>query len=94
MVSLYYRDSQAAIICYDVTNGSTVEGVNYWIEQMKKHTDQENFVSALVGNKLDALEAKPRMVKKEQVEAIAEENGMILCETSALTGTGIQELFF
>jgi hypothetical protein len=29
------------------------------------------------------------MVEKEQVEAIAEENGMILCETSALTGTGI-----
>ena len=56
---------------------------------MKKHTNQENFVSALVGNKLDALEAKPRMVEKEQVEAIAEENGMILCETSALTGTGI-----
>ena len=34
MVSLYYRDAQAAIIFYDVTNESSLESVNYWIEQM------------------------------------------------------------
>ena len=34
MVSLYYRDAQAAIIFYDVTNESSLESVNYWIDQM------------------------------------------------------------
>ncbi len=34
MVSLYYRDAQAAIVFYDVTNESSLDSVNYWIDQM------------------------------------------------------------
>ena len=93
MVSIYYRDAQAAVICYDVTQQDSLESVNYWIEQMQKHTKPEKFVSALAGNKIDALDVKPRMVSREEVEAIADKNGMILCDTSAKTGEGVQELF-
>ncbi len=38
MVSLYYRDAQAAIIFYDVTNESSIDSVNYWIDQMQRNT--------------------------------------------------------
>ena len=31
MVSLYYRDAAAAIICYDVTDDISFESVSYWI---------------------------------------------------------------
>jgi len=34
------------------------------------------------------------MVSREEIETIADKNGMILCDTSAKTGEGIQELFF
>lgn len=61
---------------------------------MQKNTQPEKFVSALAGNKIDALTTKPRMVSKDEIEVIAETHGMILCETSAKTGEGISDLFF
>ena len=94
MVSLYYRDAQAAIIFYDVTNESSLESVNYWIDQMQRNTQSDRFVSALAGNKIDTLETKPRMVSREEIETIADKHGMVICDTSAKTGEGIQELFF
>ena len=93
MVNIYYRDAQAAVICYDVTQSDSLESVNYWIDQMQKNTNPQSFVSALVGNKIDALESKPRMFDKEEVETIADKNGMILSDTSAKTGEGVQDLF-
>lgn len=52
MVSLYYRDAHAALICYDVTNEYSIDSVTYWIEQMRNSTNKD-FVFALVGNKVD-----------------------------------------
>jgi len=34
MVSLYYRDAAAAIICYDVKDEKSFESVHYWVNEM------------------------------------------------------------
>jgi Ras-related protein Rab-5C len=67
MVSLYYRDAAAAIICYDVTDEASFESVSYWIQEMERNTNQDVFVMALAGNKIDAVteDGKKKAVSSE-----------------------------
>jgi Ras-related protein Rab-5C len=53
MVSLYYRDSQAAIICFDVTEEQSFHSTQYWVDEMRKNNTCEGFVLVLAGNKCD-----------------------------------------
>ena len=53
MVSLYYRDAAAAIICYDIGDEKSFQSVHFWINEMINNNDKEEFVMALAGNKSD-----------------------------------------
>ena len=53
MVSLYYKDAAAAIICFDLTDADSFQGVDYWIGEMVEKNNIEDFVMALAGNKCD-----------------------------------------
>ena len=59
-MSLYYRDADAALICFDLSNAKTFESVEYWIGEMEKNcnNDRTNFVLAMAGNKCDIDEEK------------------------------------
>lgn len=60
---------------------------------MQANCNSDSFVMALVGNKIDALDKKARMVDPEQIKQLSIERNMILSETSARTGVGVSELF-
>ena len=53
MVSLYYRDAAAAIICYDLSDDKSFTSVHFWINEMVNNNDKDDFVMALAGNKCD-----------------------------------------
>ncbi len=55
MINMYYRDAIGAIICYDLTNEASFKSVEYWVNEMKANTtaDQDGFIMALAGNKVD-----------------------------------------
>ena len=53
MVSLYYRDAAAAIICYDLTDEKSFNSVHFCINEMINNNDKEDFVMVLAGNKCD-----------------------------------------
>jgi len=55
MINMYYRDAIGAIICYDLANEASFKSVEYWVNEMKANTtaDQDGFVMALAGNKVD-----------------------------------------
>ena len=53
LVSMYYRDAVAAVICYDLTNERSFESVSYWTNEMQQKNNMSNFVIALAGNKCD-----------------------------------------
>ena len=53
LVSMYYRDAVAALICYDVTNERSFESVGFWTNEMQQKNNMSNFVIALAGNKCD-----------------------------------------
>ena len=61
MVSLYYKDASAAIICFDLTDDDSFTGVDYWIDEMTEKNNSEEFVMALAGNKCD-IELSQRQV--------------------------------
>ena len=53
MLSMYYRDAIAAIICYDCTNELSFKSVDYWTNEMKQKNNMSNFIISLSANKCD-----------------------------------------
>ena len=92
MTNLYYRDAQVAILTYDITNESSFQGIEFWIEELKYKVENENMLLYLVGNKSD-VSNEERKISKEKGKKFAEDNNMIFFETSAKTGEGVKELF-
>ena len=92
MVSLYYRDAAAAIICYDLTEDKSFTSVHFWINEMINNNDKDEFVLALAGNKCD-IDPAQRKITAGMAESLCQKHNMIMSETSAKTGEGIQELF-
>ena len=86
MTNLYFRDSDAAIICYDVGNAMSYESVNYWANQMENNCNrgENNYVLALAGNKCDIEEGRKQVTMKEATE-LSRSIKMVFYETSAKT---------
>lgn len=53
LVSMYYRDAVAAIICYDISNERSFQSVNYWTNEMQQKNNVDNFIIGLAANKCD-----------------------------------------
>ena len=92
MTNLYYRDAQVAILTYDVTNEESLEGLNYWLNELNDKVEIDDMILCLVGNKND-VDASQKVVSTSKGKAFAEEHNMIFFETSAKTGAGVKELF-
>lgn len=94
MVSLYYKDAAAAIICYDMSDEKSFNAVYYWINEMlnNNNTDSDSFVLALCGNKSDVDPALKKISFQSAAE-LAKKHNMILAECSAKTGEGVQQMF-
>ena len=43
LVSMYYRDAVAAIICYDLSSPESFESVNYWVNEMQDKNNVGKF---------------------------------------------------
>ncbi|KAH0787589.1 ras-related protein RABB1b [Histomonas meleagridis] len=86
----YYRDSACAIIVYDITDSTTFDKVDSWIEDVR-NLSPANCHIVLVGNKSDLNDK--RAVQKDKAQEYANSKGINYYETSALTGEGVEELF-
>ena len=91
MISLYYKDAAAAIICYDLSEEKSFNSVHYWINEMinNNNSESDNFVMALAGNKAD-LDPAQKKISVQTAKELAKKHNMITAETSAKTGEGIQ----
>ena len=90
LLQLYYRDADAALITYDVTNPRSLESCEYWVNELKK--TEENCILCLVANKIDVAPEEKKVELKTSQEFV-EKYGMIYFETSAKTGENINKLF-
>lgn len=91
MVPLYYRDAQAALLVYDITDSGTYKSLEYWINELQSKVNDEGMLIYVIGNKLDMEEN--RQVSKNQAEIDSENNNFKYFETSAKSGDGVLELF-
>ena len=49
---MYYRDINAAILCFDITSQDTFEQLDFWIKDLKTHAPA-NYTLIVCGTKAD-----------------------------------------
>lgn len=86
----YLRNAEAVLLLYDITSSESFEHVSGWMETINKYTPS-NLATILVGNKSDC--EKERVISYEEGQALAEKFNILFKETSAMKGTGVNEVF-
>ncbi|XP_052808212.1 ras-related protein Rab-21-like [Mya arenaria] len=87
---IYYRDSNGAILVYDITDEDSFQKVKNWVKELRKMLGNE-ICLCIAGNKID-LE-KDRHVTVAEAEAYAASVGARHFHTSAKMNKGIEEMF-
>lgn len=90
LASMYYRNAQAAIVVYDITQLESLDKAKYWIKELLKQASSD-IIIALVGNKID-LESE-RKISNDEIIALSNELNLLNFQVSAKTGENIQDLF-
>ena len=90
LAPMYYRNAQAAVVVYDITNADTFERAKKGVGEFQRQALPDT-VLALAGNKSD-FETR-RTVEYDKASAYAEENGLLFMETSAKNGNNVNEIF-
>ncbi|UYV68669.1 RAB21 [Cordylochernes scorpioides] len=87
---IYYRDSNGAILVYDITDEDSFQKVKNWVKELRKMLGNDVCL-CIAGNKTD-LE-RTRAVSVEEAEMYAASVGAKHFQTSAKMNRGIEELF-
>ena len=87
----YYRNAQGIMLVYDITNRKSFEAIDAWISQIDMHAG-ESVNKILIGNKSDM--EQQRVVRVEEGQDLAAHYNIPYFETSARTGTNVDESFY
>ncbi len=91
----FYKDTQGAILVYDVTRRDSFDALERWLEELKKEVGNPSEVDKIVfivcANKTDTV--SNRSVNESEGRLWAESKGFLYFETSAQSGEGVQEMF-
>merc|ERR1712227_252971 len=90
LIPSYVRDSNVALIVYDVTSDKTFKEIDKWITDVKEQRAEEVIIF-LIANKTDITEK--RLVSMADGEKKAKEHNVSYMETSAKTGYNVKKLF-
>ena len=92
----FYKDTQGAILVYDVNDKASFDSLEDWITEIKQDLEMsqsssiENIVFVVCGNKIDKGK---RVVDETDAKIWASLKGYHYFETSASSGAGINEMF-
>lgn len=86
----YYRDAQALLLLYDVSNKTSFDNIRAWLAEINEYA-QDDVVIMLLGNKSDIT--TERVVRREDGERLAKEYDVAFMETSAKTGMNVDLAF-
>lgn len=87
---IYYRDADAALLVFDVTDAQSFQRVKTWVKELRQMVGKE-IVIAIAANKID-LE-KNRQVDMDEADKYAQSVGAALFPTSAKLNKGINDVF-
>lgn len=91
LMHLYYRQSSAAVIVYDVNDPTSFETSAHWI--LKLEEEEPDCLLYLVGNKYDNEQTEISEKFKEQIAHFAEEHCVKSLLTSAKQGINVKLIF-
>ncbi|KAJ3447967.1 ras-related protein rab-24 [Anaeramoeba flamelloides] len=92
MSKMYYRKSNAAILCYDVTQKESFDKLKFWAKQLKENEPSCRIY--ITATKIDLLDlGQKRAVALETIEEYAEIINARIFETSAKQNLNVNELF-
>ena len=93
LTKMYFKNSDAAIIVYDVAHDLSFEKAQKWVKDLNEieMSDQQKVLKFLVGNKIDMTDEK--VISMAQGNEYARRIGATFFEVSAKENTGIIELF-
>ncbi|KAK3139061.1 hypothetical protein QOZ80_5AG0377220 [Eleusine coracana subsp. coracana] len=87
---IYYRDADAALLVYDITDSDTFNRVTKWIKELQQMASKD-IVIAIAANKSDLV--RLRSIDTQDAISYAESIGANYFVTSAKAGTGIDGVF-
>lgn len=87
---LFYRDSEAGIVVFDITDLESFQKANKWIGELKQARGDNVFI-VLAGNKCDLVDK--RVVDKNDALKLASKYNAPYFETSALKNENIDAVF-
>ncbi|GMO17857.1 MAG: hypothetical protein Ta2E_09000 [Mycoplasmoidaceae bacterium] len=90
LTSMYYRNSHATILVFDVTERGSFDQLPYWIEQVKYQAWDKTIIH-ICANKVDLEEE--RKVDFLKLKKLAHDHEIGFSETSAVKGKGIEQMF-
>ena len=90
LAPFYYKDADAVIVVYDITNEKSFEALAYWIGEVKQNGSPECSLT-IAGNKCDCVDAEKVDANMARDFAKNEKAGFFL--TSAKDNLNIREMF-
>jgi len=90
LIPNYVRDSDAAVVVFDVGERESFEGSLDWLDEVIKDEKTRPHIVFLVGNKIDL---KKRAVEESEGDEMAKERGVQYIEVSAKDNSNIKTLF-
>jgi len=90
ITSAYYRGADGIIMVYDTTSSDSFDHVNDWLKEVNRYAS-ESTCKLLVGNKADRI--ADRAVPTERAKEFADDLGVAFLETSAKSGSNVEEAF-
>eukprot|EP00002_Diphylleia_rotans_P003309 TRINITY_DN1225_c0_g1_i7.p1 TRINITY_DN1225_c0_g1~~TRINITY_DN1225_c0_g1_i7.p1 ORF type:complete len:185 (+),score=29.85 TRINITY_DN1225_c0_g1_i7:68-622(+) len=90
LAPMYYRETSAVVIVFDLTNPTTFESAKQWVKEFRI-SGPDNAVMILAGNKVDLT--TERAIGDDLANAYAEEIGAFYIETSAIADINIEKIF-
>mmetsp|Transcript_13534 Transcript_13534/g.38058 ORF Transcript_13534/g.38058 Transcript_13534/m.38058 type:complete len:190 (-) Transcript_13534:158-727(-) len=85
----YYRGAMGIMLVYDTTDEKSFENVRNWMKNIEQNA-APNVNKILIGNKSDSAK---RAISTSMGEALAQEFGIQFFETSAKTGSYVEDAF-
>ena len=90
LIPSYIRDSNVAIVVYDITNRDSYNDVQKWLDYIREERGKDVLI-ILVGNKSDL---KDKVVTSNEAEELSKKLGCnLFIETSSKNGYNVKKLF-
>jgi small GTP-binding protein len=84
MAALYYRDANAIILVYDVTDIRSFNSIQeYWIKELENKKKDDNVVLGMLGNKCD-VDPRQRVVTLDMGKKFSDNNKQRLVQNSEM----------